>query len=135
MVAFSLLATGGGAWLGAAAFTAGLVLEMLWVMWSPTPDIQLEQADCEADKENVARFSAPLMLNVLLWWATPLIINAVLARTADPNPALAAFGVVEAVAWFIAAPVGSSSTPASHWSSAPKPTAACGRGARPWPSR
>ena len=85
VVAFSLLATGGGAWLGAAAFTAGLVLEMLWVMWSPTPDIQLEQADCEADKENVARFSAPLMLNVLLWWATPLIINAVLARTADPE--------------------------------------------------
>ena len=106
VVAFSLLATGGGAWLGAAAFTAGLVLEMFWVMWSPTPDVQLEQTDCETDKENVARFSAPLMLNVLLWWATPLIINAVLARTADPNPALAAFGVVEAVAWFIAAPVG-----------------------------
>ena len=106
VVAFALLATGGGAWLGAAAFTAGLVLETLYVMWSPTPDVQLEHEDCETDKENVARFSAPLMLNVLLWWATPLIINAVLARTANPDPSLAAFGVVEAVAWFIAAPVG-----------------------------
>ena len=106
VVAFALLATGGGAWLGAAAFTAGLVVETLVVMWSRTPELQLEREDCEADRENVARFSAPLMLNVLLWWATPLIINAVLARTADPNPALAAFGVVEAMAWFIAAPVG-----------------------------
>ena len=106
VVAFALLATGGGAWLGAAAFTAGLVVETLVVMWSRTPGLQLEREDCEADKEHVARFSAPLMLNVLLWWATPLIINAVLARTADPDPALAAFGVVEAMAWFIAAPVG-----------------------------
>ena len=106
VVAFSLLATGGGAWLGAAAFTAGMVVEMAVVMWARTPDLQLEQEDCEVDSENVARFSAPLMLNVLLWWATPLIITAVLARTADPDRAIAAFAIVEAVAWFIAAPVG-----------------------------
>ena len=106
VVAFGLSATGGGAWLGAAAFTVGLVVETLVVMWAPTPNIQLEHKGCEADNENVARFSAPLMLNVLLWWATPLIISAVLARTDNPDPSLAAFGVVEAVAWFIAAPVG-----------------------------
>ena len=106
VVAFALLTTGGGAWVGAAAFTAGLVVEAMVVMWSRTPELELEREDCEADKENVARFSAPLMLNVLLWWATPLIINAVLARTPDPDPSLAAFGVVEAMAWFIAAPVG-----------------------------
>ena len=106
VVAFGLLASGGGAWLGAAAFTAGLVVETLVVMWSRTTGLRLEREDCEADSESVVRFSAPLMLNVLLWWATPLIINAVLARTADPDPALAAFGVVEAMAWFIAAPVG-----------------------------
>ena len=106
VVAFALLATGGGAWLGAAAFTAGMVVEMAVVMWARTPDLQLEQEDCELDSENVARFSAPLMLNVLLWWATPLIITAVLARTADPDRAIAAFAIVEAVAWFIAAPVG-----------------------------
>lgn len=106
VVAFSLLATGGGAWLGAAAFTAGMIVEMAVVMWARTPELQLEQDDCDVDSENVARFSAPLMLNVLLWWATPLIITAVLARTADPDRAIAAFAVVEAVAWFIAAPVG-----------------------------
>ena len=106
VVAFGLLATGGGAWLGAAAFTAGLVLEMLVVMAARTPELQLERERCEVDNENVARFSAPLMLNVVLWWATPLIINMVLARTAEPDTALAAFAVVEAVAWFIAAPVG-----------------------------
>ncbi len=106
LVSFALLATGGGAWVGAAAFTGGLIVETLLVMWSRTPGLRLERGDCEADRENVARFSAPLMVNVLLWWATPLIINAVLARTADPDPALAAFGVVEAMAWFVAAPVG-----------------------------
>lgn len=106
VVAFALLATGGGAWLGAAAFTTGMIVETLVVMIARTPGLQLEQEDCEVDSENVARFSAPLMLNVLLWWATPLIINAVLARTANPDTALAAFAVVEAVAWFIAAPVG-----------------------------
>lgn len=106
VVAFSLLATGGGAWLGAAAFTTGMVVEMAVVIWARTPGLQLERDDCEVDSENVARFSAPLMLNVLLWWATPLIITAVLARTVDPDRAIAAFAVVEAVAWFIAAPVG-----------------------------
>ena len=106
VVAFAFLATGGGAWLGAMAFTAGMIVETLVVMVARTPGLQLEQQDCEVDNENVARFSAPLMLNVLLWWATPLIINAVLARTANPDLALAAFAVVEAVAWFIAAPVG-----------------------------
>ena len=106
IVAFGLLATGGGAWLGAAAFTVGMIVETAVVMIARTPGIELEKEDCEVDNENVARFSAPLMLNVLLWWATPLIINAVLARTANPAPALAAFAVVEAVAWFIAAPVG-----------------------------
>ena len=106
IVAFALLATGGGAWLGAAAFTTGMIVETLVVMIARTPGLQLEHEDCEVDNENVARFSAPLMLNVLLWWATPLIINAVLARTANPDTALAAFAVVEAVAWFIAAPVG-----------------------------
>lgn len=106
VVSFALLASGGGAWVGAAAFTGGLVVETLAVMRSRTPGLRLEREDCEADRRNVARFSAPLMVNVLLWWATPLIINAVLARTADPDPALAAFGVVEAMAWFVAAPVG-----------------------------
>ncbi len=106
VVVFALLATGGGAWLGAAAFTAGMIVETVVVMVARTPGLQLEREGCELDDENVARFSAPLMLNVLLWWATPLIINAVLARTANPDTALAAFAVVEAVAWFIAAPVG-----------------------------
>lgn len=106
VVAFSLLATGGGAWLGAAAFTAGMVVETAFVMWARTPGLKLERKDSDLDRENVAHFSAPLMLNVLLWWATPLIITAVLARTADPDRAIAAFAVVEAVAWFIAAPVG-----------------------------
>lgn len=106
VVAFGLSATGGGAWLGAVAFTGGLFVEALIVMLSSTPDLVLEQEDCEVDQENVARFSAPLMVNVLLWWATPLIINAVLARTPNPDTAIAAFAVVEAFAWFITAPVG-----------------------------
>ena len=106
IVAFGLLATGGGAWLGAAAFTVGMLLETAIVVSARTPGLTLEHDDSRLDRENVARFSAPLMLNVLLWWATPLIINAVLARTARPDTALAAFAVVEAVGWFIAAPVG-----------------------------
>ena len=106
VVAFGMLATGGGAWLGAAAFTVGLMVETLVVLWSSTPDLELEGSDDGPDNQKVARFSAPLMLNVLMWWATPLIINVVLARTADPDRAIAAFGIVEAVGWFVAAPVG-----------------------------
>lgn len=107
VVAFGMLATGGGAWLGAAAFTVGLLIETLVVVWSSTPGLTLEGGDRgTADNQKVARFSAPLMLNVLMWWATPLIINVVLARTADPDRAIAAFGIVEAVGWFVAAPVG-----------------------------
>lgn len=56
--------------------------------------------------EKLLRFSSPLMLNVLLWWSTPLLINVVLARTTDPELNIAAFGIVEAVAWFLASPVG-----------------------------
>lgn len=106
VVAFGLLATGGGAWLGAAAFTVALVVETLVVISSSTPGLQLEGGGPGTKNEEVARFSLPLMLNVLMWWATPLIIQVVLARTADPDRAIAAFGVVEAVAWFVAAPVG-----------------------------
>ena len=105
VVAFMLTTMGGGAWLGAVAFTVGLMVETALVVAARTPNVELEQEDCELD-ENVARFSAPLMVNVLLWWATPLIINAVLARTSNPDPSLAAFAVVEAFAWFITAPVG-----------------------------
>jgi len=46
------------------------------------------------------------MLNVMLWWSTPLIITSVLARTPEPDCSIAAFTVVEAVAWFLTAPVG-----------------------------
>lgn len=106
LVAFALATTGGGAWLGAAAFTFGLVVETVMVMAARTPALELEPEACAFEGEGVARFSAPLMLNVILWWATPLIINSVLARTATPDTTLAAFAVVEAVAWFMTAPVG-----------------------------
>jgi hypothetical protein len=46
------------------------------------------------------------MLNVMLWWSTPLIITSVLARTPEPDCSIAAFTVAEAVAWFLTAPVG-----------------------------
>lgn len=106
IVALILAAAGGGAWLGAAAFTTGLVVETLIVMWARAPQAEAEQPESGADGESLGRFSAPLMANVLLWWATPLIINAVLARTPDPDAALAAFGMVQAVGWFVASPVG-----------------------------
>ena len=106
VVAFTLATTGGGAWLGAVAFTVGLAVEALVVVLAPTPNVVLEPDDCTTSEQDIARFSAPLMVNVLLWWATPLIINAVLARTTNPDPSLAAFAVVEAFAWFVTAPVG-----------------------------
>lgn len=106
VVALILAAVGGGAWLGAAAFTTGLVVETLIVTWARAPQAQAERGGRDADQESLGRFSAPLMANVLLWWATPLIINAVLARTPDPDAALAAFGMVQAVGWFVASPVG-----------------------------
>jgi Na+-driven multidrug efflux pump len=67
----------------------------------PAEGVELGTTD-----DRVLRFSTPLMVNVLLWWATPLLINSVLARSPFPAEAIAAFVVVEAVAWFLAAPVG-----------------------------
>ncbi len=106
-VALGLALAGGGAWLGAAAFTAGLVVETMVVSWSRAPAVEMAGGrDARAGDASLARFSAPLMANVLLWWATPFIINAVLARTPGPDSALAAFAAVQAVGWFVAAPVG-----------------------------
>lgn len=108
VVAFALTGAA-GALAGAAAFTAGLLVETLVVGLArrveaaPTDPAP---ADVRVPKRRLLRFSGPLMLNVLLWWFTPLLIQSVLARTPAPEATLAAFAVVEAVAWFVAAPVG-----------------------------
>jgi hypothetical protein len=114
VVAFALTTTPAGAWLGAVAFTAGLAVETAVVALSsaPTPEAP-EQSETEQEGEDrLLSFSTPLMLNVMLWWTTPLIINSVLARTPEPDCSIAAFTVVEAVAWFLTAPVGQLQHPA-----------------------
>lgn len=112
-VAFALTLISAGAWLGGAAFTAGLLVEtcVVGLARSPGPGEVTEETTPMVEAgleggEELLRFSTPLMLNVLLWWSTPLIIDAILARTAEPELALAAFAVVEATAWFVTAPVG-----------------------------
>lgn len=112
-VGFTLAYLSAGAWLGGAAFAAGLTIEAAVVASAGSPGVE-----AAADEETVLveggleggdellRFSTPLMLNVLLWWSTPLIIDGVLARTPNPEQALAAFAVVEALAWFVTSPVG-----------------------------
>ncbi len=108
VVAFALTTTPAGAWLGAVAFTIGLAFETVLVTFAPAslPKFSepVDREDMEGDR--LLSFSTPLMLNVVLWWSTPLIINSVLARTPEPDCSIAAFTVVEAVAWFLAAPVG-----------------------------
>jgi O-antigen/teichoic acid export membrane protein len=109
LVAFALAWISGGAWIGAVAFMVGLTLETLIVWGSrsepprvrPATEEQLRQTG-----ERLLRFTVPLMVNVLLWWSTPLIINGVLARTPFPETAIAGFAIVEALAWFVAAPTG-----------------------------
>jgi hypothetical protein len=108
VVAFALTSTPAGAWLGALAFTAGLAAEALLVTFAsaPTPTVPV-RTELEVEGEDrLLSFSTPLMLNVVLWWSTPLIITSVLARTPEPDCSIAAFTVVEAVAWFLTAPVG-----------------------------
>lgn len=113
-VAFGLTVVTGGAWVGGVAFVVGLLVEASIVGLSRAPETvppgaeevpPLVDAALEGGEE-LLRFSTPLMLNGVLWWSTPLIINAVLARTPEPELALASFAVVEAVAWFVTAPVG-----------------------------
>lgn len=108
VVAFALTLTPAGAWLGGLAFTLGLAAEALLVTLAPAPvPTRPEHSETESEGEDrLLSFSTPLMLNVVLWWSTPLIINSVLARTPEPDCSIAAFTVVEAVAWFLTAPVG-----------------------------
>jgi O-antigen/teichoic acid export membrane protein len=107
-VAFGLTTSPAGAWLGGVAFTAGLAAEALLVTFAraPVPEPHPLPEVEEEGEDRLISFSTPLMLNVMLWWSTPLIINSVLARTPEPDCSIAAFTVVEAVAWFLAAPVG-----------------------------
>lgn len=110
VAAFGLTLVSSGAWIGAAAFTLGLMVEAVVVGSVPSAEISESRAVgpqlIESTGDRLIRFVAPLMLNVLLWWSTPLIIQAALARTPEPETALASFAVVEAVAWFVTAPVG-----------------------------
>lgn len=106
IVAIALASTSGGARVGAAAFTAGVMAEALLVLLAPTPALPRRYAVRGGNGDTLVRFSAPLMLNMLLWWSTPLIINTVLARTPSPDLSIAAFAIVEAIAWFLASPVG-----------------------------
>ena len=107
-VAFALTALGGGAWVGGLAFTMGLFAETALVSLAraPLPASPVRTELEQPGEDRLLAFSGPLMLNVLLWWSTPLIINSVLARTPEPDSSIAAFTVVEAVAWFLTAPVG-----------------------------
>ena len=106
------VSTRGGAWVGAAAFTLGLLVETILVAGARAGadgayhPVAAEGVEPGATDDDMLRFSTPLMVNVLLWWSTPLLINSVLARSPFPAEAIAAFVVVEAVAWFLTAPVG-----------------------------
>lgn len=108
VVAFALTTTPAGAWLGAVAFTVGLAFETVLVTLAPAalPRFARDTDRVESGEDRLLSFSTPLMLNVVFWWSTPLIINSVLARTPEPDCSIAAFTVVEAVAWFLTAPVG-----------------------------
>ena len=107
--------TTGGAWIGGAAFTVGLLVETVFVSRVRThgdgrggriPPVAAEAGGPGLAGDRLLRFSTPLVVNTLLWWSTPLLITSVLARSPFPAEAIAAFIVVEAVAWFLAAPVG-----------------------------
>ena len=108
VVAFSLTTTPAGAWLGGAVFTAGLIFEagIVALAQAPTPPVPEKSSTESEGEDRLLSFSTPLMLNVMLWWSTPLIITSVLARTPEPDCSIAACTVVEAVAWFLTAPVG-----------------------------
>lgn len=108
VVAFGMTTTPVGAWLGGVAFTTGLAVEALLVTFARAPaPTAPESPELETEGEDrLLSFSTPLMLNVVLWWSTPLIINSVLARTPEPDCSIAAFTVVEAIVWFVTAPVG-----------------------------
>ena len=107
-VAFSLTQTPAGAWLGGAAFTAGLMFEAGIVALVPaSKPVVAERPPTESEGEDrLLAFSTPLMLNVMMSGVLHHNITSVLARTPEPDCSIAAFTVVEAVAWFLTAPVG-----------------------------
>ena len=104
-----------GAWLAGAAFPLGLTVETTTVALAPAGAKAGLRSRGRERATPLANLSGPLVLNVVLWWATPLLITSVLARTPDAGLAIATFVVVEATGWFLAAPVGQLQNASIAW--------------------
>ncbi|MCZ6833877.1 MAG: hypothetical protein O7F11_09040 [Acidobacteria bacterium] len=103
-----------GAAAGALSLTSGIAMEALWIRFSvrrrygpfrrPLPAGTPPPAQALTSRR-VMEFASPLVLNHTVWSLQRALINAIIARLADPVTALAAFGVVTPLFLFFSSPL------------------------------
>lgn len=102
-----------GAAAGGLSLTAGVGMEALVIRLAvrrrfgpfrePLPGVG--PAEPEISVGRVIRFALPLAINHTVWSLQRALINAIIARLADPVTALTAFGVVAPIFLFFGSPV------------------------------
>jgi len=102
-----------GAAAGGLSLTAGVGMEALVIRLAvrrrfgpfrePLPGVSPLEPPVSAGR--VIRFALPLAINHTVWSMQRALINAIIARLADPVTALAAFGVVAPIFLFFGSPL------------------------------
>ena len=96
-----------GAVAGAASLVGGMIVEavyMFWVSRSIYRELPARGGEQASDRQ-MWGFSWPLMITQITENGVPLVINFFLGRLANPDLALAAFGVVSALNSLVASPL------------------------------
>ena len=96
-----------GAVAGAASLVGAMTVEALYMVWVSRPlyaDLPASGGE-QATRHQMWRFSWPLMVTTITENGVALVINFFLGRLANPDLALAAFGVVNALKSLVASPL------------------------------
>jgi Na+-driven multidrug efflux pump len=96
-----------GAVAGAASLVGCMTVEAIYMYWVSRPyydELPAEGGE-QASYRHMWTFSWPLMITQVTENGVPLVINFFLGRLAQPDLALAAFGVVNALKSLVASPL------------------------------
>ena len=116
-----------GALMGAAAFLFSIIAEAAFVglnVRARLGDLRdVEESEHVRSLGRIFRFALPFLMSILVGTTSGLLINLVLSRTQNPEPALATFSMLRSVTWFLSSVLMSSQTLAIARTRSPEETA------------